>query len=355
MKKLIAFVLALVMAFALCACGAKPAAQAPAAEAPAAEAPAAEAAPAEAPAEPIKLRIQVAEAETASKAIYTKKFADSVYEKTNGAVQIDVFYNSELGSLADVLEQVSNGSNIMVSTAIDQLGNFYYDFNGPAIFYAMPTKADMYNFAESDLFKEMCKGMEEQSNITVVTLSWFGAPRNIISVKPIETFEDLKGLKMRGASAAYANFFTNCGCSPEVVPWNDVYTSLNQGLIEAAEGDYSLLYTSSLYEVAPYITESEHYICPAGIYMNSDLFYSLPEEYQQIIKEEAKAAGDEYSQNDDAAAAENRQKLIDAGATIYPWPEEQVAKMAEAGAKCWDNFPELSDGLYERVQEAIKG
>lgn len=336
MKKLVSLLLTVVMVFALFAFGQT-------------------AAFADKKDDPIKLRIQVAEAETASKAIYTKQFADAVYEKTNGAVQIDVYYNSELGSLADVLEQVSNGSNIMVSTAIDQLGSYYYDFNGPAIFYAMPTKDDMYNFAESELFAEMCAGMEEQSNIMVLTLSWFGAPRNIISIEPIETYEDLSGVKMRGASAAYANFFKNCGASAEVIPWNEVYTALSQGIIDAAEADFSLLYTSSLYEVAPYITESEHYICPAGIYMNTDVFNSIPEEYQKILVEEAKAAGDAYSANDDAAAAEFKQKLIDAGATILPWSEEDTALMSEAGAKCWENYPDLSEGLYERLQEAIKG
>lgn len=350
MKKLFALLLALIMVLSLVACGAS----APAEEKPAADAPAADAPAAEAPAEPIKLRIQVAEAETASKAIYTKKFADKVYERTNGAVQIDVYYSSELGSLADVLEQISNGSNIMVGTAIDQLANYYYDFNGPAIFYAMPTKADMYKYAESDLFKEMCEGLIDQSDIKILTLSWFGAPRNIISKKPLYSFEDLKGLKMRGASAAYANFFMNCGTQCETVNWSEVYTALSQGIVEAAESDYSLLYTSSLHEVAPYVIETEHYICPAGIFMNNTVFESIPAEYQQILLEEAKNHGDMFAANDDKACAEFKQKMIDAGVTIIEWTEEDHAKLKEAGNKCWENYPNLSEGLYDRLQEAIK-
>jgi len=355
MKKLFALLLALVMILSLVACGASeaPATNAPATEAPKADAPATEAPKAEEPAQVYNLRIQVAEAETASKAIYTKMFADKVYERTNGAVQIDVYYSSELGSLPDVLEQISNGANIMVGTAIDQLGNYYYDFNGPAIFYAMPTKDDMYAYAESDLFKEMCDGLIAESDIKILTLSWFGAPRNIISKVPLYSFEDLKGLKMRGASAAYANFFMNCGTQCETVNWSEVYTALSQGIVEAAESDYSLLYTSSLHEVAPYVIETEHYICPAGIFMNNTVFESLPAEYQQILLEEAKNHGDMFAANDDKACAEFKQKMIDAGVTIIEWTDEDKAKLAEAGNKCWENYPNLSEGLYERLQEAI--
>lgn len=300
-----------------------------------------------------KLKIQVAEAETDPKAQFTKLFADRVFEETKGDVQIDVHYNSELGSLADVLEQISNGANIMVSTAIDQLTGYYADFAGPAIFYSLPTKEDIRTFAASDLFAEMVKNCEEQAGIKVLNLEWVGVPRVLMSVNPVKTFEDLKGLKIRGASSSYITFFENCGCSPETIAWNELYTALSQGLVEACEGNFSLLYTSSLYEVAKYITETNHYICPAGIFMNASIYNALPAEYQEIVSRNAAETGKEYSADSDKTDAEYRQKLVDAGVTILPWSAEDDAKMKEAGLKCWDNYPKLSEGLYERLQKAL--
>ena len=332
MKKILALILALCMMFALCAT-----------------------ASAEEKKPDYTLRIMVSEGEADPKAQYTKKFADAVYDETDGGLKIEVYYNSELGSLQDVLETIANGSNVIVSTAIDMVTDYYADFAGPAIFFTLPTREKIYKFAESDLFAQMCKECEEQSGIKVLNLAWAGSARQILSTKPVEHFEDLAGLKMRCPTASYVNFFTNCGCATENVVWSEMYTALNQGLVDACEAPFSTLYTSSLQEVAKNLTESAHYIPVAGMFMNADVFNMLPEEYQEIIVRLGNEIGKEFGEYSASQDAEYKQAMIDAGVTVYPWGEEDQAKMAEAAKKMWDNYPDLSEGLYDKIQEALAG
>lgn len=353
MKRLLACILVVVMGFGLCACAANPAAT-ETATTEAAET-ATQAPVEEAVVEPIVLKIAISEAATDTKAEAMKEFMDAVETRTNGAVTFELYANNELGSMADVLEQVAMGGNIILSSSVDILSDYGCpDWTAPTIFYALPTADDVVKFQESDLYQSMCEKIEA-NGIKMLCMNFVGTPRQLLSTKPVTTYADLSNLKVRVPTATFGAFFEAAGASTVSTAWSEVYTSLSTGVIDAAEAPLGTLYNSSLYEVAKYCTLTSHCLSPAAMIMSEAIFESLGEEYGAILVEEAKNAGVWYTDACAAAGDDFKAKLEEAGVTFYEFSDEDMQKMKDTAAVVYDSFPEMSPDIREQIQSAIAG
>ena len=186
MKKLIAMLLSLVMILSLFAgCGNdKPAAS----EAPKAAEESKAADATNAPVKPVVIKYSTAESPTSVLAQVMTDLIAEVDEKSNGTIIFEPYYSNELGSLADVTEQMTLGGNLMANAS----GDFYATYGCPdilssALFYAVPDKEALQKLNASDLFASWCDQIEEASGIKILCCNWAAAPRNIISTKPINS------------------------------------------------------------------------------------------------------------------------------------------------------------------------
>lgn len=180
MKKLIAMLLSLVMILSLFAgCGNdKPAAS----EAPKAAEESKAADATNAPVKPVVIKYSTAESPTSVLAQVMTDLIAEVDEKSNGTIIFEPYYSNELGSLADVTEQMTLGGNLMANAS----GDFYATYGCPdilssALFYAVPDKEALQKLNASDLFASWCDQIEEASGIKILCCNWAAAPRNIIS------------------------------------------------------------------------------------------------------------------------------------------------------------------------------
>ena len=162
MKKIIALFLALTMIFALCACGTKtetPAA--PAAEESAAPAAEESAAPA---ADPVVLRFAFSEAPESQTAEIMKTVKANIESRTEGRVVIEPHYSNELGSIADCIEQISLGGNIVSSTSASSWAPYgCEDMTAMDSMFAFSSTDEIAKFNESDMWKSMVAEMEQNA------------------------------------------------------------------------------------------------------------------------------------------------------------------------------------------------
>jgi TRAP-type C4-dicarboxylate transport system substrate-binding protein len=104
--------------------------------------------------------------------------------------------------------------------------------------------------------------------------------------KPLNNFQDFKGLKTRVPTiTSYMRVWELLGTAPIAMSLNEVYSSLQTGVIEAQENDIAMTNNLGFYEVAPYAVMTEHVPYEASLYFNEKAFKSYPEELQQIILE----------------------------------------------------------------------
>ena len=320
MKKLIAMLLSLVMILSLFAgCGNdKPAAS----EAPKAAEESKAADATNAPVKPVVIKYSTAESPTSVLAQVMTDLIAEVDEKSNGTIIFEPYYSNELGSLADVTEQMTLGGNLMANAS----GDFYATYGCPdilssALFYAVPDKEALQKLNASDLFASWCDQIEEASGIKILCCNWAAAPRNIISTKPINSVADIKGLKIRVQDMkSQTDMMSYLGGIPVAMSYGDVYTSLQTGIIDGTENNETALTTGKHGEVCKVYSVDQHAMIPDVLIMSEKVWKTISPEDQQILLEAAHDSTDAHKVVWDTAVEEAVNYL-----TVYEIVRERMA------------------------------
>ena len=116
---------------------------------------------------------------------------------------------------------------------------------------------------------------------------WENGIYAIGAVKPVKNLADLKGMRVRSIdSPLQADVYSALGAMPVVLAWGDIYTSIQTGVADAVSSTaVTNMYTQNFYEVAPYITLSNHGYSPAPLICSKSLWDSLSEDIQQLVME----------------------------------------------------------------------
>lgn len=279
------------------------------------------------------------------------ELAKNVKERSNGSIEIQVYSNSELGSNKDNLEQIKNGASLISVADSALMADYIADYsimNGPFLYKSTDNLEKLYN---SDWHKSI-EEISSSKGIKILAMNWYFGKRHIISKNSIKTVEDLDGLKIRVPSATmWVETMKAMGATPTALQWSEVYSGLEQGVVEAAEAPLSTLYTSKLFEAAKNISLTGHFYGLIGLEMSQKVWDSLSENQQTILVEEIHKQGAKYSKSVLDSEAMWREKLEAEGVTFYDVDNEAFAKKSES---VYTKFPKWSAGLYEEVKAAMK-
>lgn len=213
----------------------------------------------------------------------SEKFAELVAEKTDGQITIEVYPNSELGSEMDVLNGILSGTMDMTISG-ETLANWAPVADLVAAPYAYNSEEHIMKVIDSEV-GETIKSKLTEAGFKPLFYS-LRTPRNLTSNKPINTPEDAKNLKMRLSNTPLAiACWEAVGANVNVMALDEVFTALNQGVIEAQENPYDLIYSSSFYEVQKYANETEHVFSYINFVVGTKQFNDLPEELQAAVLE----------------------------------------------------------------------
>ncbi|SFL52933.1 tripartite ATP-independent transporter solute receptor, DctP family [Gracilibacillus orientalis] len=223
-------------------------------------------------------------------------FVDSVEEKTDGSITFKIFPNGVLGSESDVLEQVQNGSVDMTKVSAGALESFSDEYAVFSIPYIFTSDTHYRNVMESDVVEEIYQSTEDKG---FVGISYFDSgARSFYTVDtPIKTPEDLQGLNVRVMDSQTAiDMVDLLGGTPTPLGYNEIYTSLQQGVIDGAESNPTALTTGQHGEVAKNFSYSEHTNIPDILVVSTDLWNSLSDEEREIFKEAADETRKEHTE-----------------------------------------------------------
>jgi TRAP-type C4-dicarboxylate transport system substrate-binding protein len=145
----------------------------------------------------------------------------------------------------------------------------------------------------------------------------------------------------------WAETFSSLGAVPTTIQWAEVYSALEQGVVDAAEAPLSTIYTSRLHETARYLTLTSHFVGITGAQMSERIWQTLTPEQQRILTEEYERQGLIYSQGVVDSVADFRNRLSAEGVTVI---EVDPSPFATASRATFDRFPDWTPGLFERVR-----
>jgi TRAP-type transport system periplasmic protein len=286
-----------------------------------------------------------------------QKWADLLAEKSGGTMEIVLYPDSQLGNKSDLIDSMLLGEN--VATLAD--GAFYADYGVPdfgIVFgpFLFDNWDQCWTLIESDWYKDQCAKLEDKG-LKILASNWAYGARHILTVKPVNTVDDLAGMKIRVPNNKIQSLgFDVLGATSTGMALGDVYQALQTKTIEGVENPLSTLYGRKLHEVAKYLILDGHVLNFTTWVCSNDWFNSLTEEQQEWLIETGKEAGVYNNEVQEASEQEYLQKMKDEGVTVVE-PTQEVLDGFRAKAKAFYEQGEQQFGwspdLYETVRAAM--
>jgi len=276
------------------------------------------------------------------------KFADLVKEKTNGQIEITVYPNNSLGGETDTINAISAGTADLVISG-ETLQNWAPKAALLAVPYAFTGLDHVKKVVEGEVGDEIEAEIKEKANLTPL-FYMTRAPRNLTSSKPIKTPEDLKGFKMRVPNVPlFLKVWEAAGAKPQVMDFNEVFTGIQQGVIDGQENPVDLIQSGGLYEVQKYVNRTEHVYSWIYVLVGNKQWDALNDEQKTAVQEaaaEAQTYGEELF-NEEISKIEDQ--LKEEGMEFVDSDKDAFAELMVPAVKA--SLSEEQKALYEKILE----
>jgi tripartite ATP-independent transporter DctP family solute receptor len=275
-------------------------------------------------------------------------FADRVKEKSGGKLVVDIYPSSQLGGERESLELLQIGSLAMTKVSSAVMENFSPKLKVFGYPYIFRDKEHRYRLYDSSIGFDL---LEDGEQYWLKGLTYFDAGSRSFYTKNIEinSPQDLKGLKIRVMESPTAiNLVKSLGGSPTPVSWGELYTALQQGVVDGAENNLPSFYTSRHYEIAKEFAIDEHTAIPDILVISTVIYNRLSPEEQTWIKESAREAAIKQRELWEAAEVEALEEITAAGVNIT-YPNKHLFK--EQSEPLIQELKGQDRDLYNLIQE----
>ncbi|GHV94382.1 C4-dicarboxylate ABC transporter [Spirochaetia bacterium] len=242
--------------------------------------------------------------------------AKYIEEKTNGAIKIEVYNNSVLGTEKDTIEQTQTGDIHFIRVGINPLSSINPNINALGMPFLFRDRAHMFKVLDGPIGQEILESLQSQN---LLGLCWLDAGfRNFYNSKrAISSPADMAGLKIRvQESALMMDMIRFLGASPTPMAYPEVYPGIQNGIIDGAENNWPSYITAAHFEVAKYFTVDGHMSSPEMILINTGVWNSLSDAEKKIVKEGALEGAKVERAAWLEAEAKYEKQARDAGSTI---------------------------------------
>jgi tripartite ATP-independent transporter DctP family solute receptor len=280
-----------------------------------------------------------------------ESFRDAMAQRSNGELEVKLFPNSQLGPDDDVLEQARAGAPVAVVSDGGRLSTFVKEFGVLSAPYLVPGGYDsIRKVVVSPLIEEWGVQLAKASGHQILSFNWWQGERELWTQNPVKTPDDLKGVRVRTIGAPiWLESIRAMGATPTPMPWAEVYSALEQKVIDAVEAQLPAGHGSKLQEVTKYLTKTHHIHLISGLITSAQWFASLPAELQTALREESLKAGDIASYGTAAKLDEITKDLAAAGMKV---DEKDLTPFQKATESVYDKFG--YGELRAKVQAVIK-
>ncbi|WP_147803643.1 TRAP transporter substrate-binding protein [Alkalicoccus halolimnae] len=212
-----------------------------------------------------------------------ERFAEVVDEESDGTMEIDIYPNAVLGDEREVLEQVQGGGVDLTKVSASALEGFASQYAVFSLPYVFEDEEHFFEAMNSETTQNLFEETEEQG---FIGLTWYdsGARSFYTQDTPIEHPDDLEGMRMRVMdSQTQIDMMEALGGAPTPMPYNEIYTGLQQGVVDGAESNPTALTNGNHGEVAKAFSFDEHARIPDLLVVSADAWNELTDEQQEIM------------------------------------------------------------------------
>ncbi len=274
-------------------------------------------------------------------------------EYSEGKISVEIYPNGTLFGVSEMNEAIKDGSIQVIagspgSTTSNALGIFELPNLVTDMEQAHEIMQPGHEFREAldQIF------LDEGIYLQCIEPCDF---RMLTSNKEVTCYEDIAGLDIRVMdSSVPMSYWAEWGANPTPLAWTEVYMALSQGMVDAQENPYDSILSANLQEVQQYLIDTRHVMFYTGFMMNEAFYESLPDNYKEIVDAVAEdVAAYTYQDAIDSSEA-NRQFLEDAGMTFIEFSDEDYEKMRTNATEANELVKaDMGEDLYNEMMAAL--
>lgn len=280
-------------------------------------------------------------------------FKEKVEELSGGSITIDLQASGVLGSENDVLDSLVGGATTIDMSRISAFALTSYGAQKSMLLsipFTFDSRAHWWNFANSDLAPEF---LNEPQEIGLPLRGIFYGEegfRHFFTTKPVNTLEDLRGMKLRVSNDPVMNgLVEGLGASPTVVSFNELYSALQTGVVDGAEQPIANYKSNAFPEVANYLILDGHTLGAIQVVITDNAWNKLTANQQAVLMEAGK-----YAQDFNANLSETEEnKVLDelraSGCNVVDVTDK--APWAEACSKVISDNTSSQADLYQQIRD----
>jgi tripartite ATP-independent transporter DctP family solute receptor len=231
-----------------------------------------------------KLRIAGNFTDKHSSSIAIEQFKKDVEAATGGKVVIETFPNMQLGGAQENVTQTRAGTIFGTWVGMAFLSRTVPELEAVSLPFLFPNREVAYKVMDGPIGDLIDKKLEDKGFIALGFME-LGSRQVTNSVRPIKTMADLKGLKIRlQPNETHLATFRALGANPLAMDIREVYSAMEQKVIDGHENPYNLIYDSRFFEVQKYVSNTAHFFDFIAVVANRKKFQALSPEFQKAIK-----------------------------------------------------------------------
>lgn len=276
-----------------------------------------------------------------------EQFLAEVAEKTEGRIKGKVFHGGVLGSQPDAIEQTRLGAIDFGVFSLGPMGQSVPETNVVSLPFIFKSIDQMYSLMDGEGGAAIGEGLEKKG---LVGLAYYdaGARSFYNSIKPINTPDDVKGMKVRVMNNdLFVGMIESMGGNATPMAFAEVFQSIKTGVVDGAENNPPSYESTNHFEVAKYYSMSQHLIIPECLCMSKKSWDAMSSEDQAIVQAAATASAETQRKLWKEREAASMAVLIEGGVIVNE--VENKAPFQEAMVAVYDQFLSANPELTELV------
>ncbi len=271
-------------------------------------------------------------------------------EKSGGEMNIEIYPNQQLGNERQLLELLQIGSLGMTKVSAGVMENFAPNMKVFGLPFIFRNKEHAYKIMDGEIGRELLL-QGESYWLRGLTFYDAGSRSFYTKERPVHTPEDLSGLKIRVMESVTAmGMVRSLGGSPTPISWGELYTALQQGVVDGAENNPPSFYLSRHYEVCKYYTLDEHTTLPDVVLIGTHIWDRLTPQQQEWLQEAVDESAVYQRKLWDESEQEALEAVKKAGVEIITPDKSTFEKEVATLIDSYKENPEIAR-LIQRIQE----
>jgi tripartite ATP-independent transporter DctP family solute receptor len=278
----------------------------------------------------------------------SERLAQLVAERTRNRLQIQVFPGGTLGGEIDLRDGVSLGTLQMAGIGYPILNGMVKEMEILNLYYLWRDRAHMMKVINGPIGAEFNQKVRTHK-VEVLAANWQQGTRQSLTKRPARNPKEFNGIKIRVTAGVpiYQDLWQAMGAITVPLPFPELYSALQQGVVDAVELPLDWMYSGKFYKLGKYIDLTSHFFYTNCVLVNTGFLQSLPVDVQKILKETTLEVGEWQTGQVLGQEKDLRQKMESEGILFVETDVEAFRKAVQPVYKKWEG--RWGKALYDRI------